>query len=232
MEVNINELENRCNGRQSELKTIRFVKKIFAGQGIIIDNRHMTNMSVTEFVYLINLISDDDIAELMFHRINNRQFNRIFKDKINEALLWDNDLVESAIIRICFWEDGFKDMIQGINQEKSSTYTTIKKTEPEDEQFFMQNMKNNHLSAYTAMKNGLLAGIVELKDSYFNFKCNKGCVGYVFNEAGYTEWKQIGQYILINDEKPGKYTLRNCTSNTPPDEWEKIKPIFFPIMSE
>ena len=135
-ELNINELENKINynNRQSELKTMRLIEKIFSGQGIIIDNRRMENMSVTEFVYLINFINDDNIAALIYHRFENKQFNRVFKEKIHETLRLDNDLAENAIERICFWENGFNEMVQGIQQEQHTVQTARGTVPKQDEQ--------------------------------------------------------------------------------------------------
>jgi hypothetical protein len=100
----------------------------------------------------------------------------------------------------------------------------------EDNHYFMRILKAEHPIAYSAVRNGRAAGIIEYKDGYFNFKCDKGCVGLIFNKAGYTEYKQIGRFILINGEEPGENTLKNCTSNAAPGEWETIEPILFPTM--
>jgi hypothetical protein len=101
-----------------------------------------------------------------------------------------------------------------------------------DNHAFIKILKEEHPVAYTAIKNGLGSGLIEYKNKRFNFKCDKGCVGLVFWKSGYTAYKQIVRYILINGEEPKEITLRNCTSNSPPNEWESIKKHFFPIMTK
>jgi hypothetical protein len=94
--------------------------------------------------------------------------------------------------------------------------------------YFMQIMKNDFPLAYTAVKKGLAIGLIEFKNNLFNFKCVAGCVGLIFSEAGYTEYKQIARFIFINEKKLAPNTLKNCTKNTPPKEWERIKQVIFP----
>ena len=94
--------------------------------------------------------------------------------------------------------------------------------------YFMQILKNDYPEAHTAVKNGIKAGIIDFKDNRFNFKCDRGCVGLVFSETGYTDYKQINRFILINEERPAPSTLINSTKNTPPSEWGRIKKVFFP----
>jgi len=96
-----------------------------------------------------------------------------------------------------------------------------------DDNYFLKMLKNEYPTAYTAVKNGITAGIIEYKNTRFNFKCDKGCVGLVFSEAGCTEYKKIRRYILINGEEPAENTLKNCKKNVQPKEWERIKTIFF-----
>jgi len=97
-----------------------------------------------------------------------------------------------------------------------------------DNHVFMKMLKDEYPNAYTVVKIGIEAGIIEFKNSYFNFKCDKGCVGLIFYKAGCNVWKTIGRYILIDNEKPAENTLKNCTKNTEPKEWERIKTILFP----
>ncbi|MCL2273181.1 MAG: hypothetical protein FWC19_10315 [Treponema sp.] len=93
---------------------------------------------------------------------------------------------------------------------------------------FLQYLENFYPHAYSAVINGIRSGIIQYKNTFFNFKCDKGCVGLIFHEAGCSEWKTLNRFILINNEAPKADTLKNCTKNRAPNEWERIKPIFFP----
>jgi len=65
-------------------------------------------------------------------------------------------------------------------------------------------------------------GKIDYINSKFNFKMDKGCVGLVLYNCGYNDYINAYPYILIN-EKPCKLiTLRNCTKNPEPEEWEAI----------
>ena len=97
----------------------------------------------------------------------------------------------------------------------------------EDNHVFMRIMKTTFPNAYTAMKKAIEINLVKYENNLFNFICAKGCVGLIFNKAGYTEYKNISQYILINGEKPSNNTLVNCTKNTPPKEWTRIEKEIF-----
>ncbi|MCL1812976.1 MAG: hypothetical protein FWG29_05590 [Treponema sp.] len=105
----------------------------------------------------------------------------------------------------------------------------LEKDKKAENHYFMDVLKNDFPIAHNAVKIGLSKGIIEFTDDEkFNFKCDKGCVGLVFKQAGCTDYKMIKRFILMNDKKPADNTLRNCTKNTPPDEWEKLKTVFFP----
>jgi len=97
-----------------------------------------------------------------------------------------------------------------------------------DNHIFMQTMKNYFPVAYTTIKKCFNNGLLEYQDGYFNFKCEKGCVGLIFFKAGYTEYKNINPHIKINGKSPSKSTLKNGIKNSPPKSWEKIKQDLFP----
>jgi hypothetical protein len=135
----------------------------------------------------------------------------------------------------------FQKLVQDAIYNDDSNYRKIRKkaygtplksetadTETEDGLYFMQIMKNEYPKAFTAIKKGMAEGIIEFKNKLLNFKCDKGCVGLVFNESGFTQYKQIVRFITINGETPKKDTLKNCKKNTPPAEWKSLKHIFFP----
>jgi hypothetical protein len=104
----------------------------------------------------------------------------------------------------------------------------LEKEKTVDDQPLMQFLKSEYRTAYTAVKIGIARGIIEFTDdNKFDFKCNRGCVGLFFNEAGCTAYKQIYPHILINGTKPAENTLKNCTKNTPPREWERIRRLIF-----
>ena len=107
-----------------------------------------------------------------------------------------------------------------------------KKSDAEENHVFMSILKGICWRAYDAVRKGRAANIIEFKNDKFNFKCDKGCVGQIFKEAGYTEYKQIARYILIDGEKTTENKLKNSSKNSPPKMWEVIKPIFFPSNSE
>ena len=159
------------------------------------------------------------------NRIENelKNISLIFEDSVSRPIYLDvivlgtkRDKLENEL-RIA--------KLEQIELEKVKVNT---ETEEIDNHYFMQIMKNDFPLAYEAMKNGIATGIIDFKNNLFNFRCDKGCVGIIFNEAGYTDYKQINRYILINGEIPADSTLRNNTKNTPPKEWEKLKIIFFP----
>lgn len=96
-----------------------------------------------------------------------------------------------------------------------------------EEHYFMQTLKHDAKQAFEVMKKAIQKGLVEYKDNYFNFKCNKGCVGLIFAETGYTDYKRISQHILINGEKCDLITLQNTKKNAPPKEWSNMSKILF-----
>jgi len=109
---------------------------------------------------------------------------------------------------------------------------TLEQSKQAEDHILMQIMKSYHPLAYTAVNNGLSAGIIEFENNLFNFKCQSGCVGAMFREAGYTAYKQIAPFILINGKPPAKNTLSNSTSNPEPKQWEEIKQVLFQTMTK
>jgi hypothetical protein len=153
-----------------------------------------------------------------------KKTNRDLLAKWNSEELSFKDFQEKedrVLIRLNSIDDHIVQGIEAIQVKKQ-----IDSTNDEDNHFLMQFFSSFYPSAYLAMKNGLAAGIIEYKDNLFNFKCHKGCVGLVFNEAGCNEYKQIIRFILINGKEAKYNTLKNNTSNTPPESWEKIRHIF------
>jgi len=93
--------------------------------------------------------------------------------------------------------------------------------------FFMQILKNDAKQAFECMKKAIQNGLVEYKNNYFNFKCDKGCVGLFFSEAGYTDYKRASQHILINDEQCNAQTLSNGVKQGKTKGWDNISKIIF-----
>ena len=87
--------------------------------------------------------------------------------------------------------------------------------------------KENNITLYHVMEKARGAEIFSYDDGYFNFKCEKGCVGLIFSEAGYTDYKSIFPHIKINGQLPATSTLGNAIKNSPPNSWEGIRKILF-----
>jgi hypothetical protein len=121
-----------------------------------------------------------------------------------------------------------------INGDKNITPQPAEKKEIPDKpptweiHYMARLWENEYKPLFEVMGKAIEAGLVEYtNDRMFNFKCTAGCVGLFFKEAGYTEYKQISRFILINGVAPAKTTLENAGKNTPPSEWENIKKQFF-----
>lgn len=93
--------------------------------------------------------------------------------------------------------------------------------------YFMVSLKNDAKNAYDAMEKAIKSGLVNFKNDYFDFICDKGCVGLFFREGGFTEYKKISRFTRVKGEEIRLITLQNCPSNTPPAEWEGIKSIYY-----
>ena len=83
------------------------------------------------------------------------------------------------------------------------------------------------LTAYKTLKKAIALNIVVYENGYFNFKCARGCVGLIFSTAGFTDYKTINRYILINEKPPAKSTLINGVKNPSPNEWPNIEKQLF-----
>jgi hypothetical protein len=87
----------------------------------------------------------------------------------------------------------------------------------------MRRLKDESNMTYQAMKEALKTKEITFKDGLFDFNFDRGCVGLFFREGGFTEYKTLKMYVLIKGKPPAGTTLENCTKNTPPKSWEKIK---------
>ena len=57
-----------------------------------------------------------------------------------------------------------------------------------EEHYFMQILKNDAKYTFEVMKKAIEKGLVEYtSNNYFNFKCDKGCVGLFFAKTGFTD---------------------------------------------
>jgi len=186
-------------------------------------------------------IFTDNVLMLMRDIDKYESYLRDALDKLNK-LFDSNDYQEKRKLKIkqSIIQDGLSLLTKKYQNSISKTPTDeapniyenkINSSLP-DNHVLMKILKHEYPNAYTAVKNGIEAGIIEFKNSYFNFKCDKGCVGLIFYGSNCTVWKTINRYILINNEEPKADTLKNCTKNTPPNEWESIKQIFFPTASK
>ena len=101
-----------------------------------------------------------------------------------------------------------------------------------DNHYLMQMLRAEYPVAYSAMKKGMSAKIIELRDNRFDFNCARGCVGLMFQEAGCNDYKTINRHILIQGTEPAPSTLGNNRKNVAPKEWDTLKSIFFPTNSK
>jgi hypothetical protein len=93
----------------------------------------------------------------------------------------------------------------------------------------MQRLKAESPITHKAMCKALEDEFITFDQDCFNFHCDRGCVGLFFKKGGFTEYKTLRECILIKGKKPAKTTLENCTKNTPPKSWERIKEKYFDI---
>jgi hypothetical protein len=93
--------------------------------------------------------------------------------------------------------------------------------------YLMQRLESESPITYKAMCKALGDGFIKFDQDYFDFHCDRGCVGLFFKEGGFTEYKTIRECILIKGESPAKTTLENCAKNTPPKSWKGIKEKYF-----
>ena len=97
-----------------------------------------------------------------------------------------------------------------------------------EEHYLMQILKHEAKPAYEYLKKAIKIQLVQYTAmGYFNFLCDKGCVGYFFLKAGYTDFKRISPYILINEEPCDVEILRNGSKHGKTDEWYAINKAIF-----
>lgn len=96
--------------------------------------------------------------------------------------------------------------------------------------YFMMHLRENNPMVFKAITSfGISSGIVSvLENGKINFNCDKGTVGLIFQEGGFSEWKTALRYVNCNNEPIKLSTLQNTTKNTPPNEWKNIKKILYP----
>ena len=153
---------------------------------------------------------------------------------IQEAEVISVDIPPTPIERIADAVEQINEKIPEKQQlmDTDEVITQEKALQDMDNHYLMITLKTDYPHAYSAVKNGIAAGIIEFKGNHFNFKCDKGCVGIIFSEAGCTNYKLIARYILINGEEPAEDTLKNNKKNRPPKEWDRMQLIFFPTTPE
>jgi uncharacterized FlaG/YvyC family protein len=92
-----------------------------------------------------------------------------------------------------------------------------------EDHYLMQILKHEAIQTYKYMKKAIEIKLVQYTDAgYFNFLCDRGCVGYFFSTAGYTDFKRIFPYILISGEPCDYETLRNGAKHGKTDEWDSL----------
>jgi hypothetical protein len=204
-------------------KTIINSKPIHFGEAVSNSSKEL----IDELIHCMR--NDNELRTAVNEKINALKSKILeSRERENQAQESDstNDLPLSYEI-----EEAVTKLIKKIDKDNKKRQAKVEKIEQQtslDNHYFMKLLENDFSTAYTAVKNGLVAGLIEYKDGLFNFKCKKGCVGLIFNKAGCTEYKTINKHILINGEEPKKDTLKNCTKNTPPKEWDRIEQIIFP----
>jgi hypothetical protein len=167
------------------------------------------------------------------------EMGKIFND-------WQNDIIDGNKAA----QDMKKWYIKGAKKLEIEKYADIKQNElkrcfdsldsyirdhdlvDDDDDYekllFIMHLKREAPKSYEAIKRAIYHSIVVVERGSLNFKCARGCVGLIFFEAGYTAYKSINPYILINGKPPAKSTLQNGIKNTPPKQWEHIKKLLFP----
>jgi hypothetical protein len=110
----------------------------------------------------------------------------------------------------------------------SNTQTQKVKIPAMEEHYFMQILKYESKPTYEYMKKAIKIKLVQYTDNgYFNFLCDRGCVGLFFSTAGYTDFKRIFPFILINEEPCDDETLRNGSKHGDTVEWNAISKAIF-----
>jgi len=118
--------------------------------------------------------------------------------------------------------------LKGKGNTKESIKNSNGEHEPWKKHYLAQSWKENNITLYHVMERAYDAKIFRYDDDgFFNFNCDKGCVGLIFSEAGYTDYKSIFPHIKINGEPPATSTLGNAIKNSPPNSWEGIRKILF-----
>ena len=111
---------------------------------------------------------------------------------------------------------------------KDSKRRDEKLTDNYEDHIFMRLLKEDSSKTYNTIKKAIDIKLVVYENGLFNFKCERGCVGAIFCEAGFTESKRINPYILINGKPPAKSTIQNGRKNKEPKGWMQIKKELFP----
>jgi hypothetical protein len=92
----------------------------------------------------------------------------------------------------------------------------------------MQILKHEAKPTYEYLKKAIDIKLVEYTATgYFNFLCDRGCVGYFFGTAGYNDFKRISPFFLINGETCDVETLRNGAKHGNTKEWKVISKAIF-----
>jgi hypothetical protein len=97
-----------------------------------------------------------------------------------------------------------------------------------DDHYLMQILKAEAKQAYKYMKRAIEIKLVQYTaDGFFNFSCDRGCVGLFFSTAKYTDYKRISPFILINKEPCDVETLRNGAKHGETEQWGSLSKILF-----
>jgi hypothetical protein len=114
-----------------------------------------------------------------------------------------------------------------INEIEERTKKKINLQNNVENHILIQRLKTESPITYKAMCKALGDKFITFDRGHFDFHCDRGCVGLFFREGGFTEYKTLKEYIMINGNPPAKTTLENCTRNAPPQSWQEIKERYF-----
>ena len=97
-----------------------------------------------------------------------------------------------------------------------------------EDHYLMQILKHEARPTYEYLKKAINIKLVEYTATgCFDFLCDRGCVGYFFGTAGYSDFKRISPYILANGEPCDVETLRNGSKHGNTKEWNAISNAIF-----
>jgi hypothetical protein len=122
------------------------------------------------------------------------------------------------------------DCLKSKAQMKRDIATLTPKQDAGKNHYFMQTLKREAPYTYNALKKALSCELVvfDTEKQRFDFRMpHKGCVGHFFKKTGYTGYKSIAKYILINGDETTAEHLKNYAKKTAPKSWSSIKKQIF-----